>query len=442
MSSEVMTPVNFLLSSTTGRVSRLYLSKSSATSFSLALARVEISGSWVSESMARVGAGQHQLGEGYGSCQGAVGIHQIDRTDGFNSALKAPQDLDGIVYRGNHGNRQILGIHQAGGGVFLELQEFDHFLAFLRFHLQQDFRGAFFGQIGQQVGGRVRFHLLHDLSGTFGIERLENRLLYLGLDFLQGSGCHFLIQGLKHRLAFVRSQVFDDIGDVGGVQSGQALVGNLELYPAGGIGLDQVNEVPGNAARRDLPQQRPQRHQGNHTLQQSPDGAAGADIHRADFQHRTVADGFLQQVQIVYPDDFPAEDVDDLLVQKITSQQQHAFRAIAVGPVGRGRIGTNAPVDRGDGYKGQHAVAATCLYNQNRNPGPVFLGNQGHFAHPAASASGGVKHRSAQQFGKRKGQHSFENTQLTGKNPQELSVSFASFAALLCELCGKGVDLD
>src|SRR6185437_13317250 len=42
MSSEVMTPVNFLLSSTTARVSRLYLSKSSATSFSLAPARVEI----------------------------------------------------------------------------------------------------------------------------------------------------------------------------------------------------------------------------------------------------------------------------------------------------------------------------------------------------------------------------------------------------------------
>src|SRR6266700_1987385 len=34
MSSEVITPVNFLLSSTTGKVSRLYLSNSSATSFS------------------------------------------------------------------------------------------------------------------------------------------------------------------------------------------------------------------------------------------------------------------------------------------------------------------------------------------------------------------------------------------------------------------------
>ena len=36
MSSEVMTPVSFLLSSTTGKVERLYLSNSSATSFSLA----------------------------------------------------------------------------------------------------------------------------------------------------------------------------------------------------------------------------------------------------------------------------------------------------------------------------------------------------------------------------------------------------------------------
>jgi hypothetical protein len=54
------------------------------------------------------------------------------------------------------------------------------------------------------------------------------------------------------------------------------------------------------------------------------------------------------------------------------------------------------------------------------------LWDQGHLAHPAAAASGGVKHRRAQQFGKRKGQHTLENTQLTVKNPQELSVSLAS----------------
>jgi hypothetical protein len=34
-------------------------------------------------------------------------------------------------------------------------------------------------------------------------------------------------------------------------------------------------------------------------------------------------------------DDFPAENVDDLLIEQIAAQQQHAFRAVA-GPVGGG----------------------------------------------------------------------------------------------------------
>src|SRR4051812_40113356 len=49
-SSDVMTPVNFLSSSTTGSVTRLYLSNNSATSCSPAPASHEISGSWVSVS--------------------------------------------------------------------------------------------------------------------------------------------------------------------------------------------------------------------------------------------------------------------------------------------------------------------------------------------------------------------------------------------------------
>src|SRR4029079_7519408 len=334
--------------------------------------------------------------------------------------------LNGIVHGGTHIDRQVVGVHPAGGRVFLELQEFDHLLAFLGFHLQQDFGGALFGQVGQQIGGRIGFHLFYDLGGALRIKGLQDCLLDFGLDFLQGSGGYILIQGLKHSLAFVGSQIFDDIGDVRGVQPGQALVGDLELYPAGGIGFDEVNEVPGYAARRDLPQQRSQRHHRNYSLQQAPDGAAGPDVHRAYFQHRTGGHGFLQQVQSVYPDDFSAKDVDDLLIEKVASQQQHAFRALAVGPVGGGRVGENAAIDRGDGTEWQHAVAATRPYDQDRNPGPVFLWDQGHLAHPAAAASGGVKHRRAQQFGKRKGQHTLENTQLTVKNPQELSVSLAS----------------
>src|ERR1700722_15886759 len=63
-SSEVITPVSLLWSLTTGRVSRLYLSKSSANSLSLAPSRLETSGSWMRESMEVVPSARTILARG------------------------------------------------------------------------------------------------------------------------------------------------------------------------------------------------------------------------------------------------------------------------------------------------------------------------------------------------------------------------------------------
>src|SRR5450755_280690 len=371
-------------------------------------------------------SGQHDLGQGHGPGQSTVRVHQVNGAHGFDPALKVTQGFYAIAHRGAHVYRQVLGVHSAGGGIFLELQELYHLLAFLGLHFQKNFRSAFFGQIGQQVGGRVRFHLLHDVSRPFRIERLEDGLLDLGLNFLQGTGCNIVGEGFKDRFTFVGSQIFDDVGDVGGMELGQAVVGDFQLYPPGRIRLDEVNKLPRDAARRDLPQQRPQRHQRNHALQQSPDRAARTDVNRAHFQDRAVGHQFLKQIEVVHPDDLPSEYVDDLLIEKIASQQQHALGALALGPVGGGAIGANTAIDRGHGWERQQAVAGAGLNNQYSHPGPVFLRNQRHLAHPSAAASGSVKHRSAQQFGKRKGQHASENTQVAGKNLHELFVEPAS----------------
>ena len=231
-------------------------------------------------------------------------------------------------------HRQVFRIHPAGGGVFLELQEFDHLLAFLGLHFQQDFRGALLGQIGQQVGGRVGLHFFDDFGGAFRIERLDDRLLHLGLDFFQGPGGHVFVEGLEHGFALVGSQIFDDIGDVGGMQFGQALVGNLEFHPPRGIGFDQVDEVPGNGPRAEFAATELARP----AAEPRPSAAAAlrpAGPHRpTHFQDWPVADRFLKQVEIVYPNDFPAKNVDDLLVEQIAAQQKHAFRSVADGPVG------------------------------------------------------------------------------------------------------------
>ena len=124
------------------------------------------------------------------------------------------------MYRSILADRQILGIHAASSGLFAELEKFDHFPALFRLHFKQDFRSAFFRKVAQQVGGGIRFHLLHNLSRTIGIEGFNNRFFHFGIDFFQGLGGHALVECLEDGFAFIRSQVFYDIGNVGGVKPG------------------------------------------------------------------------------------------------------------------------------------------------------------------------------------------------------------------------------
>ena len=118
----------------------------------------------------------------------------------------------------------------------------------MRGHFLQDVRGSLLGQVGQQVGGGVRIHLLDNIGGAVGIERLYDRLLHLGIDFFQGFGCNFLVQRFKDGFALVGSKVFDDVSNVSRVQAGQALVGDFQLHPAGRVGFYEIDKLPGNGA--------------------------------------------------------------------------------------------------------------------------------------------------------------------------------------------------
>ena len=155
------------------------------------------------------------------------------------------QHFDGVVDRRRIRERHILRCHAACRRVLLELQQVGHFFPLLRLHLDQDFFGALFRQVGQEVGGGVRFHLFNNVGRAFGIERLHNRLLHPGLDFFQSFGRHPLIQSLKNSFPLVRRKFFDDVGNVGRVQPGKALVRNLQFHTPCRIGLNQIDEVPG-----------------------------------------------------------------------------------------------------------------------------------------------------------------------------------------------------
>ena len=106
-------------------------------------------------------------------------IHQINCAHGLDPAFKLAHGIDRILHR--RGNRQCeeLRGHAARGATLAMFQQFDDVLLRLRFHLDQNLLGAILGQIGQQICGGVRIHLLDNVGGAARIERLDNGLLNL-----------------------------------------------------------------------------------------------------------------------------------------------------------------------------------------------------------------------------------------------------------------------
>ena len=101
------------------------------------------------------------------------------------------------------------------------------------------------------------------------------------------------------------------------MQFGQTFVGNLELYPPRRIGFDEVDEVPGNASRRDLPQQSPQREHGTTPFSRrriAPRTPTSTDVTRKPGR---LLRGLRLQVHIIDADDLAPMYVNDLLVEQV-----------------------------------------------------------------------------------------------------------------------------
>ena len=86
----------------------------------------------------------------------------------------------------------------------------------------------------------------------------------------------------------------------------------------------------------------------NHALQQAPDRAARAHVHRANLEDDVVVAKFLVDVDVVDPHHLAAVDVDDLLVEQVALQQQHALAAAIGAPLGCGSRNSQAAIDQAD----------------------------------------------------------------------------------------------
>ena len=244
--------------------------------------------------------------------------------------------------------RHVFGGHAPGRRVFAEGHQLGDFGALLRLHLGQDFLRVIGMHVAEHIGSGIGIHLLHDVGGAVGVERTENRNLHLGVDLFQRLGGDFFVERLEDGFALGRSKVFDDVSNVGRVQFRQAVERNLQLDPARRIGLDKINEFPRDHPRRNFGQSSLQRRGGNHAFQQPADGAARAHIHRAKLENDVLVANLLVDVDVVDPHDFAAVNVDDLLVEQVALQQEHAFAAAVRRPLRGGGGDPHAAVDRTD----------------------------------------------------------------------------------------------
>ena len=128
---------------------------------------------------------------------------------------------------------------------------------------------------------------------------------------------------------------------------GEAFVGDLQLDAAGRVGLEQVDELPRDDARRNALEQRPQRERGHDAFGQAADRATRADIDRHHVQQHVAVDRRRFELDVVDADDLAAVDVDDLLIEEVALEQENAVRRVVRRPAAsiRSSVRTVPPHD-------------------------------------------------------------------------------------------------
>ena len=245
------------------------------------------------------------------------------------------------------GERDVLSVHHAAGGVFVELQELADFLAFSGFHFVEDVFAGFVFQFGECVGGFIGRHLLYDVGGYVRFERFEDTGLRAGVQFRQGIGGDFAIHGFEDGFAFGVTKLFDDLRQIGGVHALQLVVRDVEAQAALGVGFDDAAEIPRDGVGADGALHAADDAAGDEALEDAAHDAADADI---DFEDGEVTAAHFKS-DIVDADDFAAVDIDDLLIQQVAADAEH----VLIGVVGHHDFIVQA--DTGERDFGDLAVA-------------------------------------------------------------------------------------
>ncbi len=231
------------------------------------------------------------------------------------------------------------------------------------------------------------------------VELFEQRLLQLGLDLLEGLGGHLFVERGEDGFAFGGSEVFEDVGQIGGVHLGEALVLDAQLDAAGRIDLDDVDELPWNAVCLELARERLQRGAGQHSPEDLANGSAQADLDLDHAQQVSRALAHPLQIDIVDADDLAAVNVDDLAVDQVLLQVE------IVALIFEGHHGAGRAQLEGAGWRLHHV-----LRRNDAQTGTRFQHQAGHLAgiraggycdvfEPAPQLALGIGDRSAEERG-------------------------------------------
>src|ERR1700691_4111848 len=205
--------------------------------------------------------------------------------------------------------------HHSAGGVLFEFQQIFDVLRFAIVHFLQDFILGFGLEVGEEVGGGVGAHFFDDVGSAFRVQFFDDLSLQALVEFGNGFGGGFFVEGADDALALVGRKGFHDVGEVGGMEGFEFLAGEAEVYAAEGIRFDQIHEFPENLAWREFQLDLADGHGGHDALEKAADGAGKADVYLGDAEFGVAIGALVGEVNVIYADYFAAIGINDLLIE-------------------------------------------------------------------------------------------------------------------------------
>src|SRR5271170_7881675 len=105
------------------------------------------------------------------------------------------------------------------------------------------------------------------------------------------------------------------------MESGQPFVRYLQLHAPGGVGLDEIDEVPWNFARRNAHEQGAKGNTWHHAFQEPTNRASRTNVYASDTQDRAILRAVVMKIYIVDAHNLAAVHVNHLLVEQIPAEQ-------------------------------------------------------------------------------------------------------------------------